>query len=342
MNKSLLALATIVALSSTSAFAEKFGKNMEAGVYGKVSGSQSDIVDDIYFEGSHLNAYAGYHINQKHIFRLDLGTRAYLKENSLTEFEYDFFVDEAYYMFNENAESNLKVGRFFNPVGLYGTSTYNYKEHPFTVAPNLVGSIDGINLNYLGKLQKNVFFDFNAFLGTTLEDIRYNNSEIDLDTGLNYGANVEIASPVGSFNFGLYGSNNGENIKVDGDNQFDDGGYLYQTNVSYEFSRKNLFFLADYNRTELSVDDEVDMVENRFDSQLGYKIGKIMPMIGYEYYANENLFINGEKNTNTVKAGIRGNINENLSVLFEYDYIMDQDGDEHDDQYVSLGLTYNY
>lgn len=340
MNKKILVMAMLTALGTTTASAAKLNKNVEAGVYGQAVGTYLDQEDDFIYEDSHLNAYMGYHFNKKSSIKIDLGTRAF---NENGEYKYDFFADEAYYIFQENETSSLKFGRFFNPVGLHGESTYNYKDHPFKVRENAVTSIDGLGLNYLGRLQKNVYFDLNVFVGTTLSDAKINGYDVDLDTGLNYGANVEIAGPAGSFNFGLYASNNGDNVQFNGVSIADDSSLFYQSNIGYEFSRNNVYFLAEYNRYEINYDDEEDSVRDTVDLQLAYKMGNLMPMIGYSYETNENYFKNDE-DLNTVKAGLRYTFNENLSLLTEYNYVMyDEKTNAYDDnQVITLGLTFNY
>jgi len=345
MTKKILLAAVIATICSNTALAERVNKNIEAGSYGKIAATYFDEKDEYIYEDSHINGYMAYHFNRTTQVKLDFGVRSILDENG--EYDYGIYADEAYYKFTENKTSSIVLGRFFNPVGLHGESTRNYKDHPFTARANTITSIDGVGLNYLGKLQKNVFFDLNVFVGTTLSDIKVDNYEIDLDPQINYGANVEVAGAAGSINFGLYSSSNGEDLKINGVKPSNDTSYFYQSNIGYEFSRNNIYFLAEYNRYELNYDDDIKNIKDNIDATLAFKVGNAMPMIGYSYEKNEGLFQVHPTTTkrDIAKAGLRYAFNKNLSLLTEYEYVMPESDDGHkmeNDHVVSLGLTFNY
>ncbi len=342
MKLKLLSMAVLSSLVFTANAAEVTPK-MEAGVYGKAVGTYADSTSDVYYEESHMNAYAAFNLGANSVIKADVGTRSVIRQNT-GDFEYEVYVDELYYKFVENKTSSFGIGRFNNPVGLYGKSTYDMNKHPFTVRANTVQSVDGATLNYLGELQKGVYFDFDIFVGTALDDQLINGYLVDLDTEINYGANVKIASGEGTFNFGLYGSSNGTDTSID-DIKIENSekSTFYQANFGYEYKRNNFYTLIQYNHYEINYDDDVDNKMDAVDVLLSYKMGSFIPMIGYSYESNNNFFDFSESGesvkTDTFKAGFRYTFSENVSLISEYNYVSREELES--DQVVNLGITFN-
>lgn len=319
MDKKILAILVAGACFSGIANAQKVTKSLDVDVYGKLGMSYTD--DEFYYETSHLNIDSELKLSKKHKLNLNLGTRAHQDGEDYT---YNFFIDEAYYNFVENKYSDFKLGRFYNPVGLYGESQYDYFEHSFEVEGNHIKSIDGIGLGYTAELQKNVYIVFDAFVGTVLTDQVINNAEVDLDTSLNYGANAKFTSRLGDLNFGFYGSNNGTDLVVDGENRTTpDEPMFYQTNVGYVLDTDTWYALAEWNRYEYNFDDDIDSNYQTIDTALGYTFGRFTPMVGYSIQDGENYLALGDVDRTIIKAAVRTDINKNVALNVSYSDIDD-------------------
>lgn len=77
--------------------------------------------------------------------------------------------------------------------------------------------------------------------------------------------------------------------------------------------------MADYNVYEYNYDDDIDNKLNQFDSTIGFKIGKLMPMVGYTYTDSLN-YIDGTFEHQTLKAGLRMDLNNNIAIIGTYKY----------------------
>lgn len=320
MDKKIIAILIAGTCFSGVANAQKITNALDVDAYGKLGMSYVD--GDFYYETSHLNVDSELKLSKKHKLNLNLGARAH--QDKIGDYEYNFFIDEAYYNFVENESADLKLGRFYNPVGLHGESQYDYFEHLFEIEGNQVKSIDGIGLGYKAKLQKDVYIIFDAFLGTVLTDQVINGVEVDLDTSLNYGANAKFTSRLGDLNFGFYGSNNGKDLSINGSSVgIPDEPVFYQTNVGYEFDSKTWYALVEWNRYDYNFNDDIDSTYQTIDTALGYTFGHFTPMIGYSIQDGENYLGLGDVDRSIIKAGVRADINKNLALNVSYSDIDD-------------------
>lgn len=321
MNKKILSSAVFAILTTQSAFAMDINKATSVDIYGNVGATYIDSTDLFEFSSSHINVSVDHQFIKKHFIKANVGYRSFFSDKE-QDFVYNAHADELYYNFVENNSSDFKIGRFYNPVGLYGKKSYDYMEHPFAVRENYVTSIDGIGLGFKSELQKHFNVEFDAFVGTQLSDSIIEGKEIEMDTTLNYGANAKFLSPFGNFNFGLYAANLGTDLVIDDVSVgIDEEPLFYQANLGYEYNKNNLYVLAEYNRIEYNYDDSFDNTMEAGDLVVGYKWWKLTPMIGFSLEKAEE-FLDGDINEKEIiKLGLRFDINKNISILSEFNDI---------------------
>lgn len=339
MNYKKTLLSILIGLSATSAMA-----SFEKGLYGKEVISYKDSSEDFKTTQSHLNGFLTYHQNRKSLYKIDIGTRSYI-ENGTDDYKYDVYVDQLFYAFKENDNADLTIGRFLNPVGFYGSSPFDYSKHPFEIRKNIITSVDGAKVNYYGKADKEYYYDINVFAGTSLDVGHVDDRELDQDTQLSYGANLKFANSVGSFNLGFYASNNGKEFKVSDVSISESRSYLYQSNFGYEYSRNSIYAMAEYNRYDLKFENESSSrVKEDLNFQIAYKVGSMMPMLGFTQEKNNNFFNSGSetKDFTSMSTGFRYTFNKNSSLLGKYEYRMYDNADIDSDNLLSLGITLNY
>ncbi len=341
MNKHILTTAIIAGLFSQSALALDINKNTSVDVYGKAGATYIESTDLFEFGSSQINVAAETQFARKHFLKANIGYRSYFS-NIEDDFTYDVYGDELYYQFIENNTADIKLGRFYNPVGLHGEEAYDYTEHPFAVRTNYVSSIDGVNIGFKSKLSKNVNVDFDAFVGTQLSNSIIEGKEVEMDTNLNYGANAKFYSNIGDFNFGLYAANLGKDLVIDDVSVgISEEPLFYQANIGYEYNKNNLYVLAEYNRIEYNYDDSFDNTMETGDLVVGYKWWKLTPMIGYTLENADQFLDNHVTETEVLKLGIRFDFNEKIAIVSELNEITEKNSNESD-RLVTTDITFKF